>query len=1538
MTYNLDVSTSSHFPVEIAVPAQESALISHSNEEESQTSSHYQIICKTPIATPKEQTDENGKTALFRAVEKQDFANTKKLLKQGYSPNTLAPDGTSMLAVAMRYFDAPLIGNEKINHTSKQYALIKLLLEHQANPKIGFKEKRSAFDHALMLRNSTLLQMLCPYKEPDYRFNKETISSFFFICSAKELQVTLEIYPSLIDEHYSCIHYCVEHNNIQALELFYKKHPDFFAKAMHQREVSNIDGKTPRTPLELALLSAATSQSLRTASFLAQHGGILETLGDFETCHLSQGLFEWLLADKRILHIQNCYGDTLLHLLVSEGSYSRRQHYIQQLIEAGADIRIKNSQGFSVVDIARCLDFQTALSLLRRSKYADDLPKPKWHEALLPGHIVELQELLASDEKRQVFEIKDPFGASIVQKAIEHNNLEAIRLLKTSLLNTPLAHLIDTTACLKQAARQANSATFVEFYTDFCTLKNITVSSGLWELKPILQEAISSCNQEIIDWFLQSFPTDASLWEEFSLSEVISSGSQELYRRTISSADEYEKAKAFHAALQSKQLEMALLLVDSLSPLSFFPDINKSTVYHLLIQLGSEELLKRFIAKVSINPYQIAQKNIFGQDAFDIACAQGRLDLVEILWSNAFATMKAQNDPYRMKEFIQRTFQIGSTSCIETLLADPECLQTMKTLTIRPKGYTNSCSLLAYAAQQGSVQIVRLLINHGFSIIETPEFLSGIPGDSALFFAILSNNSQLIRLIVEVYHKQRLVPHIAALFDDILLYKQEHSIDNVIITTALQTLIPFIRPHITPQQTRELTEAISRICPDNRLVIETLRYVLSSHESPAEWKITLLKLEDFFAALPKACTVYYGNLSLEQTVFWVKKQLIEHIFLGMNPALSQDPLVFSQLVRALKEVKAPEDYGYLFVAMQSASSTNMALLAFTAAKEKDALGESPSKQQLLSTEMSDEEKIKWLSYTAVYKDRNGIAACFSIIKQFQRYPTLLPLALQAIERIAIASHPRTHILLQEVVNHAAVEEHRLLALKALNATHYKIPQETLFEWLRQARKNRHHSFEIACLEMLCRDASDLQATELVRFLIDFLGEATEDVRIAIIQGLSNIPDEQGLLYALKLVNGSDWDRFAKDFGKNRHDVLGDFLTFRSRPEHLHDSRSAMVERIQNRLVELRMKDLQFKELVEKTFADFQKEPARNAALEKLHSVITDGLKAHIRYCSTPYFYPPGTDLIRGLSTRKGDAGFLESIRDLIRKGCGSASLTDNEADITGGTWKKLGHIFASHCKDLFFSEDEGCTYFSANKEGVVSDSALVIFPASVYQSEYFQGQGRIERENTFNNVLYRGVSKEQIGALYLPARFKSDILLLGGNLPLERLQTQLSSDLFRTCSIKELQEFRRHLQVKENTSAVSFHEKIRFFEEGNAKTVERQLLADGCRFADETEVIEETLKWAIGRQLIQQQYQRQLLTQDQLLQELDDAAFNKALPEFIQMLPKKWRSCINEQALAAITTRSMEPEERAITRLSALFGPQSEQVQQHHHFFGLTQH
>jgi ankyrin repeat protein len=754
----------------------------------------------------------------------------------------------------------------------------------------------------------------------------------------------------------------------------------------------------------------------------------------------------------------------------------------------------------------------------------------------------------------------------------------------------------------------------------------------------------------------------------------------------------------------------------------------------------------------------------------------------------------------------------------------------------------------------------------------------------------------------------------------------------------LSALLQYTKPCLAQPEADEIAKQLAEIAEFSKAseLIET--YMQKACKEECE------KLALFVPRVFSLCKIPLDCFSLHETAEWFVIQTCFHCR-EMNPKLFSEPDVFESLLKLLALVSKNEDYGSLLVALQVAPGVEVARLAFQAAQALDAGDrEKPSKEKFFL--LSQEEQKQWLAFALVYRDRAFLPSCYHIIKHHEKFLPLLSDALNAFQQIGIKRYSSklensAATDIQKILQKDVDETIKVAALHAYIEVSYLSHNPDLLDFLLlllvEARKQKSIAFETALILTLGTSyewTSDQECDKAAKLLMAGLQSEHEDVRYLSAIALTSIPHEQGLLAALAVVKTDTWDRMHLHFGKDRQTFTGSFLMFRSRPFQIHDSRSAMCARIAGQLIRLHEKNPQFCTWVEQS-------PNFDEIRKKVETLFQSTLSG-ARYLPLPIVYPPNTDLIRGLSTRKGATGFREALRDLLRKGSGSSQLTDHDATVGGNTWNKIGHSFASHSKDLHFGQKTGSIYFSTDQNGKVTESALIIFPAAYYEKEYFAGQARLEREGTLNNVLYRGIPHRWIKRIYLPERFKADMDLLSGNTPLESVEKALTSDLFQGDTIKELDAFRRLLQAKEMdltqepAKLISFGEKIRYFLPVDAQEVGELLVRDGISFATEEEIKKETAKFLIKKQVLATKLYKtpwNFSTQDTLLRSANDKEFKENIERFLQMLPKQLRPSKFE----CPETDSNE-KSRALLRVAALLRSTGKQVHDIGNplFYGLT--
>ncbi len=505
----------------------------------------------------------------------------------------------------------------------------------------------------------------------------------------------------------------------------------------------------------------------------------------------------------------------------------------------------------------------------------------------------------------------------------------------------------------------------------------------------------------------------------------------------------------------------------------------------------------------------------------------------------------------------------------------------------------------------------------------------------------------------------------------------------------------------------------------------------------------------------------------------------------------------------------------------------------------------------------------WLTYFAVYRTRMGLMLCNHILKYQKNSPKLIQQALVALERIAIKRWNKTieNNQIKEIVSIIKTSVDLKIKTQAVK-TLWALSNDASDEILKK----------LVTKELLKLNLNDLQQKTYALTLIDLLGNydyldsdvgtktakilrqllehRDVDIVYQTVITISKTDDSEGLLKCLHIIAGPVWDRHKVNDGKNTIHAIGGFLMFRHRPAEIHDNRQAMRLRILDRLAHLESRSSSFEFTIEiqRRYDAFIADPSSSSELEAFVNHFHKISRNSTRYVGMPLYFPSGCAIGRGLSSRKGEELFFESVRDLIRKGCGTTDLTLETSVVEGQTWGRIGHTFASHNSKLF--DHEG-TYFNG------SNSAFLVIASDYFNSEFMRGDARMESEGTFNTLWYRGVPKKHLQAIFLEKQNQNDIELLSGNESIVSIKGFLTSPIFKDQTVKELVHLRRHLiakdavMVKGVKRSLSFAERIRYYDSSKKPSLPIEDVEDmGYKFLDEHDLLQESLKRAIGRQII----------------------------------------------------------------------------------------
>ncbi len=646
------------------------------------------------------------------------------------------------------------------------------------------------------------------------------------------------------------------------------------------------------------------------------------------------------------------------------------------------------------------------------------------------------------------------------------------------------------------------------------------------------------------------------------------------------------------------------------------------------------------------------------------------------------------------------------------------------------------------------------------------------------------------------------------------------------------------------QDMEEILQAMEEHWGEIHLIPPVLFYFLiHSGKSKSQW---ISSSKEMLAVY----TAFASSLVHLMPINEFLNELFVEVFDVFQNPLKNEDCAIEKVFQIFQTVQSKSQLALFFNALQRGCCLEELKAALMTAQEKEKTGIPPIKQ------LSKEKKLQWLTYFSVSGDRAGFKHCYLAMAE-ESDREIVCTALKGIEKIGMTlplkkaigklscffDDPHEAVAVQAIKTFCAVVQDpdcgytKQVLLKALKKEAYSLPTKIAL---------------ISLVGLLNIDPH----CGLAQAVIACSHHEDRRVRIQSALTLSRMSDEAALIRAVEIVKSHDWDHQDAHFGEERKVFPeGKWDAFISRPE-FQDSRSAMLARILDQLAEVRKKDIE---------SEVAKIMQFRPNLEKYQlSNIPHGC----RYVFIPIYFPttPGSYLMRGLKARKGEDLFYESIRDLIRQGCGKSDLTRYESRFDFASWSKIGTMFATHdpkAAQHYFEGNQGC---------------LILIDPAYYNAQYRKGFARLEYEGSLNNVFYNGIPKKAIKRIYLSHEFKQDFRRLNSDKHIdERFQSKLTSRAFKDCCIEELCQFRQFLHEK------NFYDLFRFLEPH--ENIHDLMAKDGIKEITRDAVERETMRAAVAREVIAARYGADLfLSQDEMLSELKDADFAKCTPKTIELL------------------------------------------------------
>jgi ankyrin repeat protein len=1416
-----------------------------------------QVFAKFPTLQ-----DEKRKTELFLAVAQGNYSEVKRVLAEGGDPNCQDASGRSILEEALQQ----VVGEQSQagNITGKSLNLIQLLISRGASISQTIAGcYKNIFDFAVSHLNYGLLFALHPYFQLHITLSDAALNKFFNTCEEYDLEFITRYYQELDlqTNTFTVCHALIRRGRLDLLMKYEALAPHKFQEYLHDKTKTFItDDRLSLLALALKEKKEDIAQFLRTKGATVNQDPLLLAISPEIT---AQFLSEGMHYDEQDVH-----GNTALYYIAGgDGDIS----CLPLLLKSGADLFLKISGNMTPFERACDIEnFPFMQEAIKTEAFAR-LPRPALFQAILTNDVAAIDQLAASSD----ITIKDSFGHTAVEFAIFIQSLAGVKRLSHHASTSELTF-----------AASWGSVEVVSFLCDLL-LPKIEKEQKSVLVEEMFQQAKEAHNAELTKWIGEEYVFQSpkmfrlGLFLDMPAPKALAVLEQNLEWLKKDPEKIFIVRKLLLQAVGLKQFQIATILLDMLEDPPFVVDAEVELFLLHLVQC----------------------QGTFFQKGFQKIGLSGLLTK-----RNLILHLKKALD-YTFPEVSQKLFGYCFVFCKEKQNAHPQELndQELNDLVLglihlacltRSVRFVQMCYLqFPHFAALKERQHVQVAIKEGFCEIVAYLLQQVQPlnqdqtniCEEELFFAITGHSKQICLLLLQSYATQKITPNFGNIYVRLLCEVSKEQQKE-----AVQWAVGLQKGIFTTQECEEVADFMMNSAPFGSCV-RFLASLLSKALPFSQIKEISKEVTNFVQKLPQSCKIPCGHWSLHQTMDWLIDQIFNHCR-AMNPSLFKKGEDMSTILPLLQTVQKSEDYGALLVALQVAPDFAVAESAVHLATGSMI---KPSKEVFIGKDK--DEQYKWLAFALVYRDRSFLSHCYHILKHQEQFSDLLVVALNVLTQIGVKRYNSKFkntlaSKIKQCIQTSKNEKVKIAALKA-----YMVMEEVScnplvldFLLLELASAKDCPEYEVEVIRSLGTGyewISDEECSRAVKQLLPGLKSDSNEVREASAMALASIPHEKGLLAALEVVQSSVWDSMLPYFGKNRQNIQGSFLLFRKRPAPVHDNRSAMVERIFLQLMKVYEKNESFCKLVKEQ----PLHPNRLSQIEQHFRLIPS---LDTRYVGFPVMYPPQTDLIRGISTRKGRQKFRESVRDLFRKGAGSSELTDYDVCLYNNTWNKIGHIFASHNKDLYFGSEQGSCYFSADTSGVVTESALIVFPAAFYHKEYFAGQARLEKENTLNNVLYRGIPHRWIKAVYLPVRFQHDINLLASNTPLEEVAKKLESDLFTGDSPKELDGFRRFLlarevdltqgPIQEPAKEVSFVEKIRYFPAVDAKKVGEFLQKEGVCFATEQQIIEETAKSQEKISLFLRSYCKNpwhFRTQDGYLLKASDQEFKENREWFFKMMP-----------------------------------------------------
>ena len=603
---------------------------------------------------------------------------------------------------------------------------------------------------------------------------------------------------------------------------------------------------------------------------------------------------------------------------------------------------------------------------------------------------------------------------------------------------------------------------------------------------------------------------------------------------------------------------------------------------------------------------------------------------------------------------------------------------------------------------------------------------------------------------------------------------------------------PKVRDAINNTSKATFVDSIVRLGIDNNPIHLKLVQLIDPQFNPDFLELIKLqnKINDLFKLITSRGIKITGFHPLPDDVRSFIKSIAPHNFLfnEINFALCSNPNIplnqetVDRLVKIHLKMKASDpDMGKFIVALQGGASLSQIERASLLLNKK-----APVTIEKWET-LSPQDQFIWLNHCVVFKSRAGVPFAEKVLtdaaKKLQSDPPqefdhrLTLAALRLIERTETTTHKRLEgdekisdfentisvMLLNGLTrlvheNNASPGDLKLLqqvflTLSKIDTVHLKQRNLPALIGSLYSITEGMNNLEIQKLaDPICGLLAAMRSynrfdeklkiqPEWIKMLLDFAAVADraqpEKVRHKLLfelgLTLSLIPEPTILKKAYQIVQGKTWDHLTTSEKDSLTPMMGDFDLILYRPT-AHDLR----ENISRRILDTLVTTAHLEPLMLKEYQKYSASPQSYPEVQQYHEMLLKTPQFGMRYMDPLYLPSTDAPVFRGINARKGEGLLDEALFDLLKRGAGSADLTNVASQ--SGTWAKIGHIFSSLTSNYVMG-----SYFADG------GALMTIKPEWINEQIRIRQVRNAAEAGALHYVFYQTVPLEALSELLIPA-------------------------------------------------------------------------------------------------------------------------------------------------------------------------------------------